>query len=65
VIGHGNRLDNTGVAPTLSIEEVVEILKDVFVSAGERDIYTGDTLEIHIMTHNAPTVVQTFPLKAD
>ena len=62
VIGNNNRL---GEKPVLSVEEVVEILKDAFVSAGERDIYTGDTLEIQILTHNAPTVVQTFPLKKD
>lgn len=65
VIGHGNRLDNNGIPPTLGVDEVVEILKDVFLSAGERDIYTGDSLEIHIMVHNQPTIVQSFPLKAD
>jgi 20S proteasome subunit beta 6 len=62
VIGNCNRL---GAAPSLTAEEVVEILKDAFVSAGERDIYTGDTLEIQVLTHNAPTVVHTFPLKKD
>jgi 20S proteasome subunit beta 6 len=62
VIGNGNRL---GAAPSLTADEVVEILKDAFVSAGERDIYTGDSLEIQVLTHNAPTVVHTFPLKKD
>ena len=61
VIGNRNRTD---VKPDLSAEEVVEILKDAFLSAGERDIYTGDQVEFVIIKASGVTT-STFPLKAD
>jgi 20S proteasome subunit beta 6 len=61
VIGNRNR---TTPKPDLSVQEVVEIFKDAFLSAGERDIYTGDQLEIMILTPNG-VQVQHFALKAD
>jgi 20S proteasome subunit beta 6 len=61
VIGNRNRLDST---VTLSADEVVAIFRDTFLSAGERDIYTGDAVEIWVLT--ADTVVHhSFPLKKD
>lgn len=43
-----------GPVPTqkvdLSLEDALKIVKDVFVSAGERDIYVGDGIEIRIIT---------------
>lgn len=42
-----------GVQPgsiQLSLEEAVKMIKDVFVSAGERDIYVGDNVDIRIVT---------------
>lgn len=61
VIGNRNRMEEK---PNLTKEEVVELIKHAFVSAGERDIYTGDTLEIMVMTKDG-TETQTFDLKKD
>jgi 20S proteasome subunit beta 6 len=61
VITNNNRLDEKRALPA---EEVVEIIKDAFVSAGERDIYTGDTVEIMVITKDGIQRT-TFALKAD
>lgn len=34
----------------LSVEEALKLVKDVFVSAGERDIYVGDRVHIQVIT---------------
>lgn len=61
VIAHRNRLDEKRDLPK---EEVVEIVKDAFISCGERDIYTGDQVEIAVITKDG---IETtfFNLKAD
>ena len=61
VISHKNRLDEKRDLPA---EEVVEIVKDAFLTAGERDIYTGDAVEIMIITSGG-IQRETFNLKAD
>jgi 20S proteasome subunit beta 6 len=61
VIGHKNRLDENR---ELGAAEVVEIIKDGFVTAGERDIYTGDAVEIMIITAAGIQTI-TYNLKAD
>lgn len=61
VIGNRNR---TTEAPELEAAEVVEIFKDAFLSAGERDIYTGDSVEIMVVTATGRET-HTFALKAD
>jgi len=61
VIGNRNRLEPK---PELPATEVVEILKDAFLSAGERDIYTGDAVEIMVVT-SAGIQKSRFALKAD
>lgn len=61
VISHKNRLDTRR---DLAAEEVVEIVKDAFLTAGERDIYTGDAVEIMIITKDG-IKKEIFALKAD
>ncbi|KNC53749.1 proteasome subunit beta type [Thecamonas trahens ATCC 50062] len=48
----------------LTLDESIDLVKDVFVSAGERDIYTGDSVEMHIITADGVRV-ETFDLKRD
>jgi 20S proteasome subunit beta 6 len=61
VIAHRNRTDEKRDLPK---EEVVELVKDAFISAGERDIYTGDQVEISVITKDGIETT-TFALKAD
>lgn len=61
VIGNRNRMDDP---VDLSSAEVVEIFKDTFLSAGERDIYTGDAVELYVVT-TAGITMERFALKAD
>lgn len=60
-IGHKNRLDEK---KKLSAEEVVAMVKDIFVIATERDIYTGDSVEIKLITKTG-IVTEVFMLKND
>lgn len=47
-IGYKNQ---EGVEPVpLTLEKAIGIIKDVFISAAERDIYTGDSINIKIIT---------------
>lgn len=48
----------------LSIEECVDLVKDCFTSAGERDIYTGDSVEILVITRDG-TKREMFQLRQD
>jgi len=47
-----------------SLKDVEDIVKDAFTSAGERDIYTGDFVDIFSVTKNGASA-QKFELKFD
>ncbi len=42
-------MENVEQVP-LTQEKAVQLVKDVFISAAERDVYTGDALKICIIT---------------
>lgn len=48
----------------LSLEEALAVFKDCFICAGERDIYTGDSVEYAIITPEG-TTLHKFDLKKD
>lgn len=48
----------------LSKEQVVKIVKDGFISAAERDIYTGDEVVVNIVTKDG-VQVERYPLRRD
>lgn len=49
----------------MELDEALKIVKDAFTSATERDIYTGDNLQIFIIRKDQPVEVQVHPLKRD
>lgn len=51
-------------AHELSIEECLDLVKDVMTSAGERDIYTGDSVDIVIISKDGMRE-EKFQLKKD
>ena len=59
----GYKNQNTERVP-MAKEKAVNLVKDVFIAAAERDIYTGDGVQIQIITKDG-IEVQTFPLRRD
>jgi len=57
---------NLAIKPTdpLTIEKAVRIVKDVFLSAAERDIYTGDGIKLQVITNDG-IKEDNFPLRKD
>ena len=62
-IGKKNRADADSI-PEYTLEEAVQITKDAFTSAAERDIYTGDFVKIWKITASG-IETELFPLRRD
>lgn len=50
--------------PEYTVDQVVEIIKDVYITVGERDIMCGDAVDIYAITKDG-TQHEIFQLKAD
>ena len=61
LVGHKNRLD---VQKKRSLEDTVELVKDSFITAGERQINTGDAIEMFLITKEG-IETRIFELKKD
>lgn len=48
----------------ISMERALAVLKDVFISAAERDIYTGDSIDINVITKDG-VKKENFALRKD
>ena len=62
-IGYKNQERVSGISP-LTKEKAVALVKDVFTSAAERDIYTGDAVVINLITKDG-IKEDSFPLRRD
>lgn len=51
-IGRKNQVEGKQMPKVVTVEDALDLLKDVLASAGERDIYTGDTVDLFIMTRD-------------
>jgi len=49
-IGFKNQSNVPEPPPPLTVDKAVTLVKDVFTSAAERDIYTGDGLHIEVVS---------------
>lgn len=61
-IGFKNQVGAVAVPPTR--ERAISIIKDVFISAAERDIYTGDSVIVNIIDKDG-VHEERFPLRRD
>lgn len=61
-VGQKNQQDPT--KEPLSKEKCVQFVKDIFISAAERDIHTGDGVVINVITKDG-TTEELFPLRKD
>ena len=66
IVGGRNRGDRGygGAPPPLSLAEAQQLAVEAFVTAGERDIHTGDAVEVWSITREGVSL-QRVPLKKD
>jgi len=57
-------LTQPGNKRDLTMDEAVDLVKDVFTCSGERDIYSGDSVDIAIITKDG-VKIEKFQLKLD
>ncbi|GAB1610246.1 proteasome subunit beta type-1-B-like [Argonauta hians] len=57
-------LAKKGQPMKISLEKAIELVKDVFISAAERDIYTGDAVLLNIITKDGVREIR-HPLRRD
>jgi hypothetical protein len=67
VFGTGTAGFSAGPKPprAYTADEVVEIVKSVFVSGGERDIMLGDAVDIYVLRTGGAIQHEIFNLKLD
>jgi len=64
LVGLRNRTEESKPKEPIGLEEAIRIVKDTFIGAAERDIYTGDAVLIKIITKDGIREDQ-FPLRRD
>ena len=63
VIGYRSRGD--AAAAPITADEAVNVAKDAFITAAERQIYVGDSIRIYTLVHGVKVAETTFALKRD
>lgn len=63
VVGMRNRADKATAEP-MTPEVAMQIVKDAFITAGEREIYVGDAVDVFLI-NKAGTARSRFDLKLD
>lgn len=63
-IGNQNITEDAKPKEALSLERALQVVKDTFISAAERDIYTGDGVLLKIVTAEG-VKEEVFPLRFD
>ncbi|XP_030853704.1 proteasome subunit beta type-1 [Strongylocentrotus purpuratus] len=60
----GGKNQEGWVKEPIPVDKAVALVKDVFISAAERDIYTGDGIVLHVLTKDG-CKEERFPLRRD
>jgi len=63
-VGFTNRVESASRPENIPVHEIEDLVRDCFISAGERDIYTGDYVDMYSVTKDG-VKYQQFNLKFD